>query len=57
MLSPSGGVCTWQEDEGLGCELHFDGTFVIFVIGDVVFGVVLVIQALSYFSELHYDVR
>ncbi len=57
MMSQSGGVCTWQEDEGLGFELHFDGTFVIFVVRDAVFGVVLVMQALSCFSELHYDVR
>ncbi len=57
MMSQSGGVCTWQVDQGFGFELHFEVTFVVFVVGDVALGVVLVMQALLYYPEMFYDVR
>ena len=43
---------------GFWFELHFEATCVVFVIGDVVLGGGLVMQALPYFCDhLFYDVR
>ncbi len=41
----------------MGFEQHFEVTFVVSLVGDVVLGVVVVMQAVPYFSELLYDVR
>ncbi len=57
MMSKSGGVSNWQVDQGFDFEQHFDATYVVSVVGDVVFGVMLVMQTVLYFSELFYDVR
>ncbi len=44
-------------DEGCCFELHVEATYVVFVAGDVVLGVVLVMQAHPYFSDMFTDVR
>ncbi len=36
MMSKSGGVSTWQVDQGFCFELHVEATYVVFVAGDVV---------------------
>ncbi len=57
MMSKSGGVSNWQVGQGFDFEYHFDATYVVSVVEDVVLGGVLVMQAVPYFSELFHDVR
>ncbi len=46
MMSKSGGVSTWQVDKGFAFKQYFEATSVVFHVGVVVLGVVLVMQAL-----------
>ncbi len=51
------GLSKWQVNQGFGFEQLLEATYVISVVGGVVVGGVLVMQALPYIFELFYDVR